>query len=104
MIQKTPQTTTLVIERALAELAPLTPDAIAERMREAGIRAKRGCPTKCIMAVYLSRLAKTPIRVGFIFATDYQGGEKTKLPSSVSHFIGRFDVGMYPDLEGVSDG
>lgn len=85
------------------ELAALgaTPAAVADTLRRAGVRGRRGDCTACPVAVYLARRLRPG--GGFVSAGPdrcHADGTTVRTPGPVFRFVADFDGGAHPDLEG----
>lgn len=96
MIQRTTKTDVAIVTDLLDELAALTPDQIAEKMRGLGITAKKMCPFRCILAAYFERFGvKAEV---YADATYIAIARFVRHPKSIEQFIANFDAGHYPEL------
>jgi hypothetical protein len=94
------------LSEVLLELSKLTPEEIAQKIREAGVTGipRRSC--HCVVAQYLCQetgkerisVCTDDILVVVDSPTGPRGEECQRTPEPVGDFILDFDAGLYPDL------
>lgn len=83
----------------LDRVAP-TPDAIAQRLRTAGVTGRQGSPIFCPLAQYLSARVGVGVFVGLRNTWVNLDKLPIELPWPLVEFVNMFDHGNYPDLDG----
>jgi 3-methyladenine DNA glycosylase AlkC len=89
----------LTKETMLADLAKLgdTSDAVAAKLKQLGCEGERVSSRSCPIAKYLLRLGydkKLQVERCWVLCAK----EEVYIHNNIFNFLGRFDVGMYPEL------
>lgn len=87
----------------LEDLSTLDADGIYRKLRDTGIKGRRGRPDRCPLANYLRKVSSLDFVTvgGFTMSYTYTKQDRTRiagLPKSAREFVARFDSGSYPAL------
>lgn len=75
-----------------------TPEAIAAKLAELGIRSEVGISDLCPLAVYATRECGFDVAITEKLATYNNGEELIDLPDQHEQFVSHFDMERYPQL------